>query len=169
MLELRVSRIQWVPQTSTANVPRGPELWSMHESARLPAHASPHLAAPAIVCARSPKCRCHIPHDSWTVELLPAVSNSFLPQLLSTSLPPSQPWSWPWPWPWPWPWHLVTVQHSHVDFHGCFVFPQGRGCPGVQVHADSHVLGAGGDESGSVRQHLFLGFVHGRSEGGWVA
>lgn len=38
--------------------------------------------------------------------------------------------------------HLVTVQDSQVDFHCCLVFPQGRGRPGIQVHADGHILGA---------------------------
>ena len=39
--------------------------------------------------------------------------------------------------------YLIAVEHSQVDFHGRLVLPQGRGGPGVEVHADGHIQGAG--------------------------
>lgn len=103
--------------------------------ARITEHSS---AAPGTVGAVSPELQAPYAHGAWAAELLPAVSLLpwFLRAFLSSSPGPCPPGP-------SGPVHLVTVQHSQVDFHRGLVFPQGRGRPGIQVHADSHILGAG--------------------------
>lgn len=75
-------------------------------------HSRPSLTAPAIAHADPElQAQCCLWHLGAPLQDLLQLLSA-----LPLCCPPSQP---------VWPLHLVTVQYSQVDFHGCLVFPQG--------------------------------------------